>query len=115
MNQQHGGGRKYLGVRRISITITPETEAKAREIGKGEVSRGIRKAVNGYPLPILNQEDAMTRFYVYVKSTARTLVGGVRETRSAPFDNQTDAENWADTCREHNPDADIQIRELQGK
>ena len=50
---QHGGPRKgqgrkaeVKGTKRINVSLDPGTVAKARKIGVGNLSLGLRKAVN---------------------------------------------------------------------
>jgi hypothetical protein len=44
-----GAGRPRLGVDTIEVTLTPPVTEKARRIGRGNVSHGIRIAVQAYP------------------------------------------------------------------
>lgn len=41
-----GGGRKPTGVKRVYVTLDQETIERAREIGGGNLSEGIRLAVS---------------------------------------------------------------------
>lgn len=48
-----GGGRKPVGSAptiRKNVSLPPETIAKARKIGAGNVSEGVRRAVAEYPM-----------------------------------------------------------------
>ena len=58
------GGRPALGVVRTTLTLHPDTVAKAKTIGNGNVSRGVRLAVDA-----LEEQTEPEQIHPYSGST----------------------------------------------
>lgn len=51
------------------------------------------------------------RYKAYIRAAKGTLLGGVKEHRSIPFDTLAEAQNWLDVCVKTNKEAGRKLSE----
>jgi hypothetical protein len=85
---RQGCGRPKIGVERINVSLDEKTIDKAKKIGNGELSRGIRRAVSEFEEEVMYTVSYAGTAPVAVK--AKTLAGAKRAaSANCPFQGQT--------------------------